>query len=283
MKPAELEKIRRWIAAGAPYAQHWAFVPPVKTELPKPNRPASDHPIDAFIAGRLEQHGLTFSPDASSDILGRRIYLDLLGLPPSPQQLDHFAEQCRSRGTATAIRNLTDRLLESPHYGEKWARPWLDAARYADSNGYEKDLPREQWAWRDWVIRSLNHDLPYDQFIIEQIAGDLLPNATQEQVIATGFLRNGMINEEGAIVPEQFRMDGIIDRMDAIGKSVLGLSLQCAQCHSHKFDPITQDEYYGIFAFLNDTYEAQSWVYSAGAAEENRRGAARESPRWKNV
>jgi mono/diheme cytochrome c family protein len=290
LKPAELEKIRRWIAEGAPYAQHWAFIPPVKTELPKPNRPVSDHPIDTFVASQLEQHGLTLSPETSSDILGRRIYLDVIGLPPSPQQLDLFAQECRSQGSATATRSLVDRLLQSQNYGEKWARPWLDAARYADSNGFEKDVPREQWAWRDWVIQALNRDLPYDQFVIEQIAGDLLPNPTQAQVIATGFLRNGMINEEGAIIPEQFRMDGIFDRIDAIGKSVLGLSLQCAQCHSHKFDPITHDEYYGVFAFLNDTYEAQSWVYSAAqqkkidevragiAAVENR--LKEQTPAW---
>lgn len=262
LKRAQIEKIRRWIAEGAPYAQHWAFIPPVKADLPKPDRPASEQPIDAFVSARLETHGLAPSPEASPDVLGRRIYLDLIGLPPSPHELDEFSQECRSQGTAAATGSLVDRLLQSPHYGEKWARPWLDAARYADSNGYEKDVPREQWAWRDWVIQALNRDVPYDQFIVEQIAGDLLPNSTQPQRIATGFLRNGMINEEGAIVPEQFRMDGIFDRMDAIGKSVLGLSLQCAQCHSHKFDPITQDEYYGIFAFLNDTYEAQSWVYT---------------------
>jgi hypothetical protein len=135
-------------------------------------------------------------------------------------------------------------------------------ARYSDTNGYEKDLQRDQWAWRDWVLDAIRADMPYDQFIIEQLAGDLLPNATQEQIIATGFLRNSMINEEGAIVPEQFRMVEMFDRMDCIGKGILGMSLQCAQCHTHKFDPITQDEYYGMFAFLNNTFESRSWVYT---------------------
>ncbi|MCC6507700.1 MAG: DUF1553 domain-containing protein, partial [Pirellulaceae bacterium] len=148
-----------------------------------------------------------------------------------------------------------------PRFGEKWARHWLDVARYSDTNGYEKDLQRDQWIWRDWVVNALNQDMPYDRFIIEQIAGDLLPNATQDQKIATGFLRNSMLNEEGAIVAEQFRMVEMFDRIDCIGKGVLGLSTQCAQCHSHKFDPISQHEYYGMFAFLNNAYEAQSWVF----------------------
>ncbi len=160
------------------------------------------------------------------------------------------------------IAATLEKLLASERYGEKWARHWLDVARYSDTNGYEKDLRRDQWIWRDWVIRALNQDLPYDQFLIEQIAGDLLPDATQDQVIATGFLRNSMINEEGAIIPEQFRMVEMFDRMDCIGKAVLGLTTQCAQCHTHKYDPITIDEYYGMFAFLNDSYEAQSWVYT---------------------
>jgi hypothetical protein len=154
-------------------------------------------------------------------------------------------------------------LLRSERFGEKWARHWLDVARYSDTNGYEKDMPRDQWIWRDWVIGALNRDLPYDQFIIEQIAGDLLPSATQEQIVATGLLRNSMLNEEGAIDAEEFRMVEMFDRMDCVGKAVLGVSIQCAQCHAHKFDPISQEEYYGMFAFLNNTYEGQSWIYTA--------------------
>jgi hypothetical protein len=180
--------------------------------------------------------------------------LDLIGLPPSPEELDAFERD--------GPRATIDRLLASERFGEKWARHWLDVARYSDTNGYEKDMPRQQWAWRDWVIHALNADQPYDEFLIEQIAGDLLPQPTQQQIVATGFLRNSMINEEGAIVPEQFRMVEMFDRMDCVGKAVLGLTTQCAQCHSHKFDPLTQEEYYGMFAFLNNSYEAQSRVYT---------------------
>ena len=161
-----------------------------------------------------------------------------------------------------AYERVVDRLLASPHYGERWGRHWLDAARYADSDGYEKDKSRFVWFYRDWVVNALNRDLPYDRFVIEQIAGDQLPGATQDQVVATGFLRNSMINEEGGIDPEQFRMEAMFDRMDAIGKSILGLTIQCAQCHIHKYDPITQEEYYRLFAFLNNDHEAQPVVYT---------------------
>lgn len=289
VKPADVEKLRRWIAEGAPYARHWAFEPPVKPPVPSVGQKSRMTPVDAFLAARLAKEGLKFSPTAAPEQLCRRLYLDLIGLPPSPAEVADFS-RAAGKDLPGAVTALTDRLLQSEHYGEKWARHWLDAARYADSNGYEKDLPREQWAWRDWVIQSLNRDLPYDQFLIEQIAGDLLPNRSQAQLIATGFLRNGMINEEGAIVPEQFRMEGMFDRLDVIGKSTLGLTLQCAQCHTHKFDPISQTEYYGVFAFLNNTYEAQSWVYSAAQEQkiaEVRAGLAaveerlkKSSPDW---
>ena len=267
VKPADVEKLRRWIAEGAPYARHWAFEPPVKRPVPAVGAKSRTSPMDAFIAARLAKEGLKFSPAAAPEQLCRRLHLDLIGLPPSPAAVVDFSRAAR-KDLPEAVAALTDRLLASEHYGEKWARHWLDAARYADSNGYEKDLAREQWAWRDWVIQALNRDLPYDQFLIEQIAGDLLPNRSQGQLIATGFLRNGMINEEGAIIPEQFRMEGMFDRIDVIGKSTLGLTLQCAQCHTHKFDPILQTEYYGLFAFLNNTYEAQSWVYTAAQEQK---------------
>ena len=193
------------------------------------------------------------------------------GHPPPPPQPRPDRPAALGRGggclpgrheRTTPTSEVVDRLLASPHYGERWGRHWLDAARYADSDGYEKDKSRLVWFYRDWVINALNRDLPYDQFIIEQIAGDLLPDATQDQVVATGFLRNSMINEEGGIDPEQFRMEAMFDRMDAIGKSVLGLTIQCAQCHTHKYDPITQEEYYRLFAFLNNDHEAQPVVYT---------------------
>ena len=247
----EIELLRQWIQGGANYEQHWAFVAPVKAAVPANGH---DNPIDAFVADRLQREGLTFSEAAPQPLLARRLYLDLIGLPPAPDQVQQFQQQ----GPQATI----EALLLNERFGEKWARHWLDLARYSDTNGYEKDLQREQWIWRDWVIDAINRDMPWDQFIVEQIAGDLLPGATQQQQIATGFLRNSMINEEGAIVPEQFRMVEMFDRLDCIGKAVLGLTIQCAQCHTHKFDPLTHNEYYGLFAFLNNTYEAQSWVYS---------------------
>ena len=252
LKGPQIETLKQWVQQGAPYTTHWAFVPPVKVALPAGT---AMNPIDAFVAQGLKTHQVTGSGPAPAATLCRRLYLDLVGLAPSPQELDAFERD----GAAATI----DRLLKSDRYGEKWARHWLDVARYSDTNGYEKDVARDQWIWRDWVIGALNRDLPYDQFLVEQIAGDLLPNATQEQRIATGFLRNSMLNEEGAIVAEEFRMFEMFDRMDCLGKAVLGLSAQCAQCHSHKFDPISHDEYYGMFAFLNNSYEAQSWVYTA--------------------
>jgi len=269
---AQISMLRQWIQAGAKYSPHWAFVPPRQTDLldlredPTTGqlvdaaKPIS-HPIDGMVAHRLKKAGVAMSPPAPHDVLCRRIHLDVIGLPPSPSEVTQFVAVAE-QDPASAVAALVERLLHSAHYGEKWARHWLDVARYADTNGYEKDLPREQWAWRDWVIQVINADLPYNQFIIEQIAGDLLPNRTQNQLIATGFLRNGMINEEGAIVFEQFRMEGLFDRMDCIGKAVLGISIQCAQCHNHKYDPISQNEYYGMFAFLNDTCESKSWVYT---------------------
>jgi hypothetical protein len=254
-KPLSAEQqamLEAWITAGADYQTHWAFVPPRKAVVPAVAGATS--PIDAFVGARLAAEGIEPAPPADAATLCRRLYLDLVGLPPSPDDLAAFA---RDGYDATVAR-----LLASPRYGEKWARHWLDLARYSDSNGYEKDLPREMWAWRDWVIAAFNRDLPYDQFVVEQIAGDLLPGATQDQVVATGFLRNSMLNEEGAIIAEEFRMAEMFDRIDCVGKAVLGLTTQCAQCHTHKFDPLTHDEYYGLFAFLNDTHEARSFVYT---------------------
>jgi hypothetical protein len=248
---AEKELLKRWVAEGAEYKDHWAFSPPTRPGIPVVQNSAwPKNYIDRFILAKLEQEKLSPSPPADATTLLRRLSLDLTGLPPTIAELDD-----------PNYRAAVKRLLASPHYGERWGRIWLDGARYADSDGYEKDKPRFVWAYRDWVINALNRDLPYDQFVIEQIAGDLLPNATQDQLVATGFLRNSMINEEGGIDPEQFRMEAMFDRMDAIGKSMLGLTVQCCQCHNHKYDPITQEEYYKLFAFLNDTHEANVAVY----------------------
>jgi mono/diheme cytochrome c family protein len=288
---AQADILKRWIAEGANYAKHWAFEAPVKVRPgDEEMERRGENAIDAFVKAKLEAMKLQPSPRAEAATLCRRLYLDLVGLPPSPAEVAEFV-QASAKDAKAATTSLVEKLMKSPHFGEKWARHWLDAARYSDSNGYEKDLPREQWAWRDWVINAFNQDLPYDQFLIEQLAGDLLPNATQDQIVATGFLRNSMVNEEGAIVAEQFRMDELFDRMDCIGKATLGLSLQCAQCHTHKFDPITHDEYFGIFAFFNNAYEAQSWVYtpeqqkqiaqikSAVQAAEER--LKKQRPQWK--
>ena len=277
---AQIETLKQWIKDGANYQAHWAFIPPVQAPLPAVG---ATNPVDAFVIARLKERKLELSPQAPANVLCRRLYLDLVGLPPSPQELAEFEK--------AGYEATVEKLLKSERFGEKWARHWLDVARYSDTNGYEKDMQREQWKWRDWVVNAHNQDMPYDQFITEQIAGDLLPGATQVQMIATGFLRNSMINEEGAIVPEQFRMVEMFDRLDCLGKAVLGLSTQCAQCHTHKFDPLTHTEYYGLFAFLNNAYEAQSWVYTpeqqqaiAGihsriAAAEERLRTAR--PQWK--
>jgi mono/diheme cytochrome c family protein len=257
---AQIAMLRRWIEQGASYQTHWAFVPPVRPQLPAvQNSDWIRTPIDRFVLARLERDKLQPSSPTERVTQLRRLYLDLIGLPPSVAEVDAFLVD----KSGQAYEHVVERLLKSPHYGERWARHWLDAARYADSDGFEKDKSRQVWAYRDYVINALNKDLPYSQFIIEQLAGDLLPGATQEQIVATGFLRNSMLNEEGGIDPEQFRMDAMFDRMDAIGKSVLGLTIQCAQCHSHKFDPLTQEEYYRLFAFINNDYEAQRVVYSA--------------------
>ena len=238
---------------------HWAFRPPVRPPLPDVQRSGwARNPIDRFVLARLEKEGLTPSPEADRVTLIRRVSLDLIGLPPTLEEIDAFLADSSER----AYEKVVDRLLDSPHYGERWGRHWLDAARYADSDGFEKDKSRQVWFYRDWVINALNRDLPYDRFIIEQIAGDLLPNAGQDQVVATGYLRNSMINEEGGVDPEQFRMEAMFDRMDAIGKGILGLTIQCAQCHNHKFDPLKQAEYYGMFAFLNNDHEANVAVYT---------------------
>ena len=236
---------------------HWAFQAPVRPEPPKTAFPVRN-PIDNFVFARLEKEKLKPSPEADRVTLCRRLYLDLTGLPPSPKEVDAFVAD---KGPG-AYERLVDKLLASPHYGERWARWWLDAARYADSDGYEKDKSRQVWAYRDYVINALNADVPFDRFTIEQIAGDLLPNATQDQIVATGFLRMSMLNEEGGVDPEQFRMDAMFDRVDAVGRAFLGLSVACAQCHDHKFDPLTQEEYYKLFAYLNNDHEAQRVVYT---------------------
>lgn len=262
--------VRAWIDQGAEWAttsgkkfsyntNHWAFKAPAHPAAPTvSNKKWPRTPIDNFVLAKLDTEKLKPSPEADKITLLRRLSLDLIGLPPTPEEVDAFVADKSSNAYAKQV----ERLLASPHYGEKWGRFWLDAARYADSDGFEKDKTRNVWFYRDWVVNAFNDDLPYDQFITKQLAGDLLPNATQDDIVATGFLRNSMVNEEGGIDPEQFRTESMFDRMDAIGKSVLGLTIQCAQCHNHKFDPISQEEYFKLFAFLNNDHEAKRIVYT---------------------
>ncbi len=261
----EQQTLRRWIEQGAKYSQHWAFAPPVRPKLPEVSDPTwVRNPIDRFVLKKLEQHGLEPSPQADPITLVRRLYLDLVGLPPSPAEIDrHLPDQ-----KSSAYAQLTEELLASEHFGERWARLWLDAARYSDSDGYEKDKQRSVWFYRDWVINAMNQDMPYRDFIVQQIAGDLLPDAGQSERVATGFLRNSMVNEEGGADPEQFRVEGMFDRMDAIGKAILGITTQCAQCHTHKYDPLSQREYYQMFAALNDFHEAIITVFTPEQARQ---------------
>lgn len=256
---AQKELLKRWIAQGAEYKTHWAFVAPKQAPLPAVKQTDwPRNPIDRFVLARLESEGLHPAPEADRYTLIRRVYLDLIGLPPTPQEADAFAND----PSPDAYDKLVDRLLANPHYGERWARRWLDLARYADTNGFEKDRPRSIWPYRDWVINALNADMPFDQFTIKQLAGDMLPNATVEDRIATGFHRNTMLNEEGGIDPLEYRFRAAVDRTNTTGTTWLGLTVRCAQCHTHKFDPIKQTEYYQLMAFLNNADEPEMAVPS---------------------
>ncbi len=256
--------LRAWIDQGAKWpdegdaasvakSDHWAFQPIRRPQPPAVrNERWVRNPIDRFVLARLEREGLAPSPEADRHTLIRRAALDLTGLPPSPEQLSRFLNDT----SPEAYERLIDRLLASPHYGERWARHWLDLARYADSDGYEKDRPRPYaWRYREWVIRALNRDLPFDEFTVEQLAGDLLPNATTEQKVATGFHRNTLTNLEGGVDREEDRVKQTIDRANTTGAVWLGLTVGCAQCHSHKYDPISQREYYQFYAFFNSLQE----------------------------
>lgn len=246
--------IQRWVEQGGNYEQHWAFVPPTRPEPPQTT--AKDWPrnaIDQFVLARLSAEGLSPSPEADAATLVRRLYLDLTGLPPTPQQIQAYLND---QSKPEAYVKLVDQLLDSPHYGEQMALPWLDAARYADSNGFQQDGDRHMWVWRDWVVQALNNNMPFDQFTIEQLAGDLLPEPTQSQLIATGFNRNHMLNGEGGAIAEEQRNNYVFDRVDTTATNWLGLTLACAQCHDHKYDPLSQVDYYRFFAYFNNLPES---------------------------
>ena len=253
LSPDQAAKLKAWIEQGAESTPHWAFVPPVRPTVPNVNDANTPikNAIDAFVLARLKKDGLQLSPVADKSTLIRRLTLDLTGLLPTPKEVDEFLKDESPR----AYENVVDRLLASPNYGERQARHWLDLARYADSNGYTIDGPRSIWPYRDWVIKALNEDRPFDQFTIEQLAGDLLPNATISQRIATGFHRNTSFNEEGGTDPEQFRVERTVDRANTTGSVWLGLTVGCAQCHNHKYDPFTQKDYYSLYAFFDSCEE----------------------------
>jgi hypothetical protein len=249
---AQIETIKTWIDSGAKWERHWAFVAPVRPELPAVKQAAWVRtPIDRFVLAKLESQGLAPSPEADKATLLRRVTFDLTGLPPTLNEVQAFL----SDQSADAYEKVVDRLIASPHYGERMAVPWLDLARYADTHGYHIDSAREMWPWRDWVINAFNANMPYDQFTVEQIAGDMLPNATEQQKIATGFNRNHMINFEGGAIPEEYQNEYIVDRIEATSTAWLGITLGCARCHDHKYDPLTQKDFYSFGAFFNGVPE----------------------------
>ena len=264
LKPEQIELLRQWIDAGAVWPTsdesqisnlksqintHWAYVKPLRPAIPVvKNQSWVRNPIDNFVLARLEKEGLQPSPEAPKETLLRRVSLDLIGLPPSVKEIDEFLADT----APNAYEKVVDKLLASQHYGERWARPWLDLARYADSNGYEKDRPRVMWKYRDWVINALNADMPFDQFTMEQIAGDMLPNASLDQKIASGFHRNTLLNQEGGVDDEEARFDILVDRVNTTATVWLGSTIGCAQCHNHKYDPFSQRDYYKLMAFFDN-------------------------------
>src|SRR5262249_1946678 len=253
MKPAEKELLKRWIEEGAEYQQHWAFAAPKRPELPKTKLQGwARQSFDHFVLARLEKEGLKPSPEADRHTLARRVALDLTGLPPTIAAVDRFVND----KSADAYEKFVDEVLASPFYGERWAHVWLDLARYADSRGYATDNPRSIWKFRDWVIEALNNNMPFDQFSIEQIAGDLLPNPTTKQLLATAFHRNTLTNDEGGTNDEEFRVAAVVDRVNTTMAVWMGLTMGCAQCHSHKYDPITEEEYFRFYALFNQTEDA---------------------------
>jgi hypothetical protein len=248
----QIRQLTQWIAQGAPWQKHWSFIPPRRPALPEiQDRNWPRNAIDYFVLARLQREGLKPSPEADRRTLIRRACFDLTGLPPTPAEVDAFLRD----SSPDAYEHVVDRLLASPRYGERMAMRWLDAARYADTNGYQTDAERSMWRWRDWVIDAFNRNLPYDRFTVEQIAGDLLPGATRDQMIATGFNRNHRANGEGGIIPEEYAAEYIFDRVDATSTVWMGVTLGCARCHNHKYDPFTQKEFYQMFAYFNQVPE----------------------------
>jgi hypothetical protein len=244
--------IRKWIQQGAKYKKHWALIPPVKGPVPEvKDKKWVKNEVDNFILAKMMEKGLTSSPEASREALIRRVSFDLTGLPPSLQLVDQFVKDA----SPDAYEKVVDQLLSSPAYGERWTNYWLDLARYGDTHGYQDDLPRVMWPWRDWVIKAFNENMPYDRFVTWQLAGDLLPDATKEQLLASAFNRNHKISQEGGIIDEEYRVEYVIDRANTFGKAFLGISVECSRCHDHKYDPVSQKEFYSLYAFFNQVKE----------------------------
>ena len=267
LKQEEVQLLEQWIEQGAEYQSHWSFVQPQRAEVSVATSGSKiRNPIDEFVSRKLIAKKMKLQPDASREQLIRRLSLDLTGLPPTPAEVDSFVSDQRH----DAYEKLVDRLLGSKHFGERLAVPWLDAARYADTNGFSIDDHRDMWLWREWVINALNQNMPYDQFLTEQLAGDLLPNATDQQRLATGFLRNSMNTHEGGTLPEEYRVIYIADKINTVSTVFMGLTMRCAQCHSHKYDPITQKDYYRFFAFFDTAHEPGSGAANGNTAPVQR-------------
>lgn len=252
LSESEKETLKKWVKQGAEYQPHWAFVPPAKTETPKISDPEwSNNEIDNFVMAKLDHLGLKPNEPAEKMILLKRLSLDLTGLPPTEELMQSYAAD----NSEDATEKIIDRLLDSPTFGERMAVLWMDISRYSDSYGYQDDNIRTQWPYRDWVIHAFNKNLPYDEFITWQLAGDLLPNANKEQILATAFNRNHKYTEEGGVIPEEYRVEYILDKTNTFSKAILGMTVECAQCHDHKYDPISQENYFQMYAFFNNTPE----------------------------
>ena len=263
---SEYEKniLKKWILQGAEWKKHWSFIKPEKPEIPQiENNQWVKNEIDIFIAKNIENQNLEFSKMESKEILLRRLYFDIVGLPPSIDDIDQFLND----KSENSYEKVVDELLKSQNYGERMASIWMDIARYGDSHGYQDDTERTMWPWRDWVIHAYNKNLPYDEFITWQLAGDLIPNATKEQIIATGFNRNHKITQEGGVIPEEYRVEYVADRAITTSKLMMGLTMECARCHSHKYDNITHDEFYGFYGFFNNINEKGLIAYGDFAPE----------------
>jgi hypothetical protein len=257
LTPQQIKLLREWVDEGAKWGLHWSFVAPQAVAIPRPGKHRVSHPIDAFIAERLETEALKMSPEADRERLLRRVSFDLTGLPPTLAEIDAFKRD-KAPG---AYERVVDRLLSSPQFGERMATEWLDLARYADTHGYQMDRYRPMWPYRDWVINAFNQNLPFDKFVTWQLAGDLIPNATKEQRLATAFNRLHLQNEEGGIVEEEFRVSYIVDRVNTFGTAFLGLTFECCRCHDHKYDPISQRDFYQMFSFFQNIDESGQTIY----------------------